>query len=399
EDDLFYEICDREGIMIWQDFGMACAKHPQDPEFLARMREEAIKVVKRLRHHACITLWAGDNESDSRWLYWETLRVDPNKNKITRQVLPDVLFEEDPCRSYLPSSPYVSPMINKLGWKYKPEEHYYGWGTFYKDMGTLTRRFKFVSEFGIMSAPSPESIKKFISPEYLWNNRGENDEWALHSTSSIPEFRSGQEKAFRIGVHHKNIGMLFDEAANSLADFARKGQIYQMEGMKYTIEYYRARKWDKTGILWWNLMDGWPQFSDAVIDYYYDKKLAYYGMAVSQQDVCVMMMDEKDGKHQLVLCNETNKAQNISYVVKDIDTGEIVAKGNANVEANYKTFLPEISATDKVRFLVIEWSGDSQGKNHFLDAKREKINAEKYISWIRKSGVYNEWIAKQDNWD
>lgn len=399
EDDIFYEICDREGIMVWQDFGMACAKHPQDPEFLARMREEAKKVVKRLRHHACITLWAGDNESDSRWLYWETLRVDPNKNKITRQVLPDVLFEEDPCRSYLPSSPYASPSIFRMGWKYKPEEHYYGWGTHYKDMETLTRRFKFVSEFGIMSCPSPDSVKKFISPEYLWNNNGENDEWALHSVSSIPEFRSGQEKAFRIGIHRKNIELFFDEPANSLADFARKDQIQQLEGTKYTVEYYRAQKWNKTGILWWNLMDGWPQLSEAVVDYYFDKKLAFYGMAVSQKDVCLVMLDEKDGKHQLFLCNDTAREVELSYTVKDVETNEIIAEGKAKCDANYKALAAEIPASPKKRMLLIEWKGDTEGANHFLDAKREKINIDWYLDCLSKTGIYTEWLKKQKNWD
>ncbi len=398
EDDLFYELCDANGIMVWQDFGMACAKYPQDGEFAKRMEEEAIKVIKRLRGHSCIALWSGDNESDSRWFIWESLKIDPNSNKLTRQLLPEILRQQDPARPYLPSSPFVSPGVYRLGKLYKPEEHYYGWRVHYKEMATIERRFKFVSEFGIMAAPSPDSVKKFIPEEYLWENQGENDFWRMHSTSAIPEYRSNREKPFRIGLHHINIAMLFDEPAKSLADFARKGQIYQLEAMKYTAEYFRGKKWEKTGLLWWNLIDGWPQFSDAVIDYYFDKKLAYYGMAQSQQDVCFVVLDGRGDNHSLVLCNETAKAADVAYTVKDVDTDEILTSGSVHIDANSKLLVDMIPPTKEQRFLVIQWSGSHSGKNHFLDNNMDKINVDRYIKWLRKSGIYETWVEKQELW-
>ena len=106
EDDTFFDICDRNGIMVWQDFSMACAIYPQTPEFLEVMRNEAISVVRKLRNHPSLALWSGDNEVDQSYY---GAGLDPAHNKITREILPQVVFQADPYRPYLPSSPYMSP--------------------------------------------------------------------------------------------------------------------------------------------------------------------------------------------------------------------------------------------------------------------------------------------------
>ena len=131
EDDLFYEICDREGILIWQDFSMACAVYPQDEAFQRTLADEVRSVVRRLRQHACVALWAGDNECDQAWS-WGGRRQDPNRNVLTRKVIPDVLLEEDPGRPYLPSSPYIDPEGFAKGEKYLPENHLWGPRDYFK---------------------------------------------------------------------------------------------------------------------------------------------------------------------------------------------------------------------------------------------------------------------------
>ena len=98
EDDAFFDICDRNGIMVWQDFSMACAIYPQTPEFLEVIRKEAFSVVRKLRNHPSLALWSGDNEVDEAYYF---AGLDPAHNKITREILPQVVF---PGRS-LPSLP------------------------------------------------------------------------------------------------------------------------------------------------------------------------------------------------------------------------------------------------------------------------------------------------------
>ena len=87
---------------------------------------------------------------------------------------------------------------------------------------------------------------------------------------------------------------LLANVPDTLEDFALASQITQAEALKYFIESYRCTKWERTGIIWWNLVDGWPQFSDSVVDYYFTKKLAYHTVKTSQQAVRLMLRNEEN---------------------------------------------------------------------------------------------------------
>ena len=106
EDDYLYDFCDEHGILIWQDFMMACGLYPQDDRMCQMLFAEATAIVRRLRQHPSILLWAGDNEVD-QFAYCTTFRRNPNDNILTRQVLPAVIRQEDSARPYLPSSPFI----------------------------------------------------------------------------------------------------------------------------------------------------------------------------------------------------------------------------------------------------------------------------------------------------
>ena len=91
--------------------------------------------------------------------------------------------------------------------------------------------------------------------------------------------------------------------------FALASQITQAEAKKFFIESTRLRKWATSGILWWNVIDGWPQFSDAIVDYYFGKKLAYHYIRRVQQPVCVIIGEAGPGKYlPVVVCNDTQAA-------------------------------------------------------------------------------------------
>ena len=78
EQDSFYRLCDQRGILVWQDFMMACGNYPQTEEFAKRLSSEIRQVVRALRHHPSIFLWAGDNECDQNY-QWQVNFTDPNK--------------------------------------------------------------------------------------------------------------------------------------------------------------------------------------------------------------------------------------------------------------------------------------------------------------------------------
>ncbi len=129
EDDLFYDFCDENGIAVWQDFAMGCGVYPQDERFQKQLANEADVIIKRLRNHPSIVLWAGDNECDSAYSWGGAVR-NPNANMLTRRVLPEAIERYDPYRSFLPSSPYIDEAAYNRpeGFReaYLPEQHCWG---------------------------------------------------------------------------------------------------------------------------------------------------------------------------------------------------------------------------------------------------------------------------------
>lgn len=363
EDDRFYELCDRAGILVWQDFAMACAVYPQDPAFGSRLAEEARKVVRRLRQHACIALWSGDNECDVARA-WSGLRLDPNANVLTRKVLPGVLAEEDPLRPYLPSSPYIDERAHAAGERYLPENHLWGPRDYFKSPYYTGSLCHFASEIGYHGCPSPESLRRFLSPDRLWPYV-DNPEWRLHSTSPVPGVDLFDH---RVELMANQVRELFGAVPSDLDGFAWASQASQAEAAKFFVELFRAQKWRRTGILWWNLLDGWPQFSDAVVDYYFAKKLAYAFLKRAQAPLLLALREPASWGQELVACNDTRTDLPLSFRVRDTETGETMAEGSGRASADAVTVLARIpfSASWK-RLYRIEWeAGEASGASHYL---------------------------------
>lgn len=383
EDDLFYDTCDTMGIMVWQDFSMACAVYPQTQEFQQKLETEARAVIHRLRQHPCIVLWAGDNECDLAYS-WGGRPTDPNSNVLTRSVLPQAIRENDPDRPYLPSSPYVDGDAFRKGEKYLPEYHLWGPRDYFKSSFYTTSLCHFASEIGYHGCPNPESIAKFISPGKLWPYAG-NMEWQIHGTSPKP----GPECPyhFRVELMARQIGELFGAIPDNLQEFALASQISQAEAFKFFIELFRSSKWRRTGIIWWNLMDGWPQFSDAVVDYYFGKKLAYHYIKRSQQPLCIVVKEPGDWKSPVLACNDTRTALEVSYAVRDADDGTMLLQGRAKAAPDAVTELGSIPFSHSMqRFYLIEWESElGHGQNHYL-AGFPAFDLAKYRQWMAAAG-------------
>lgn len=154
-------------------------------------------------------------------------------------------------------------------------------------------------------------------------------------------------------------------------------------------------------MLLWVLMDMWPQSSEALIDHYYDKKLSYYGIQTCYSNVCLMMRDSFDKKyHPLIAANDTLNDVNIRYRVTDCFTNTVLASGEAKIEANSNKQLAIIPESQETRYILIEWKGDCEGKNHYLDFTRgkKKINVKDYFEFLENTGLYQEWLNKAKRW-
>ncbi len=386
ENNLFYDLCDKKGIMIWQDFAMACAAYPQDTDFCDRFAVEARAVVRRLRQHPAIVLWAGDNECDQVvGNGWGGLKGNPNKNLLTRKVLPEVLRAEDPLRPYLPSSPYIAPeAYNNDTVSFLPEDHLWGPRDYFKSDFYRNATCHFVSEIGYFGCPNAESLRNFLSPEKLWPYH-DNPEWILHGTAPVPELHGYD---YRIKLMESHLTALFGTAPNTLDEFVAASQAAQGEAYKYFIEHFRSEKWRRTGIIWWNLIDGWPQFADSVVDYYFAKKRAFTYITNSQQPFCLMMREPAGTKQEVVAVNDTREVITCNYIIRDVDTNEIISDGSANIPANNMQILVDIPYSDDIqRCYNISWiTQHGEGKNHYL-AGKPPFNIEQYLKWAEICGL------------
>ena len=180
---------------------------------------------------------------------------------------------------------------------------------------------------------------------------------------------------------------VFDRAPENLEEYARMSQICQAEAKKYFVESFRSHKGVRTGLIWWNIMDCWPQFSDAVVDYYFVKKLAYFFIRRSQQPLC-LMMDDKSGALTLYAVNDYQTGRKLSFRVTDVDTGRMIAGGEANVGADIAVPLEIIRDDGGIHFYAIDWETEDgeKGSNHYLQGK-PKYDFEWYMKCLKKLGL------------
>lgn len=384
ESDAFFDFCDHHGILVWQDFAMGCAIYPNEADFAKRLEEEAIFQIKRLRNHPSLALWAGDNECDQEMRF---NKVDPNLNVLTRNVLMRCVLLHDYARHYLPSSPYIStPAFGGDG--LMPEDHLWGPRDYFKGPYYKDTFCHFASETGYHGFPSPESLCRFLkNPEKLFKEDGTpTDEYLVHAAS--PELDSNAPYAYRIKLAYDQVVTLFGKAEVDFSDFLRQSQISQAEAKKYFIEKFRIGKGKRTGIIWWNLLDGWPQISDAVVDYYYNRKLAYHYIKRSQQPVCLMFDEPENGEIRLVAVNDLPADQKISYSVRRFSDDEIVLSGEAVIGADSAQSVASLKiAENEKEFYDIQWTiGKEICYNHYMTNILD-IDYQAYLNALKKCNM------------
>jgi beta-mannosidase len=338
EDHAFFDLCDENGIMVWQDFAMGCTVYPLDNSFQEKIREEAINIVLKLRHHASLVLWCGNNEDDSAMKWAKIKRIDPGLDVISREVLPRVIWEYDPLRPYLPSSPYYSEEAFSQGdVNLLPERHLWGPRGYHKDPFYIDINAHFVSEIGYHGCPNRRSLERMFTKEYIypWTGEGEwNDEWQTKAVIPHPD---SPFTVNRNDLMTKQVNIIFGDCPKDLDRFIFASQAVQAEVMKYFVEFWRMGKFRKTGIIWWNLRDGWPIISDAIVDFYNSKKLAYYYIRQVQHNACVMVGDPKYGNHPVIAVNDTREEKSGTVTIRDADSGETIFSALFNIPANGKT--------------------------------------------------------------
>ena len=376
----FFDFCDEHGIMVWQDFAMACNYYPQTEEFSRRLEIEAQWVISEYRQHPSIVVWAGDNEVDSMLACGHN--VDPSYNRLNREVLPRIAHRFDPYRPYLASSPYISSKAfasgdNRQGSATYPEDHMWDPRDYFKSNFYQNSNAYFVSETGYHGCPARKSIEKFIDPEYVWPYQN-NEQWNLHSSDQ-------NNWDYRTMLMHNQVQQLFGTVPTDMDDYIMASQISQAEAKKFFIEHMRAKMARNGGVIWWNLIDGWPQMVDAIVDYYYEKKLAYDYIKRSQKPFMIMVDELNSWGQEVLCCNSTLAGVQGKYMVYDIDSGEVLAEAEFDAAANANTALFKIPVMySEQRMLVIRWEVNGKTDFNTYLCGMPGFDFNRYKGWLEK---------------
>ena len=395
EPDAFFDWCDANGVMVWQDFMTGCGVFPQDDDYARATREEVLSVVIRHRNHPSLALWSGNNENDGafRWFVGHKLARDPNKDRNSRKTIPDVLFEYDLTRPYLPSSPYYSPDV--AAGKAKPsEDHLWGARAYYKVPFYTNSPCWFASEMGYHGCPNVESLKKMMTPGavFPWKEiTGEdphrdfhwNDEWQIKACN--PSVTPGAMRhSTRNNLMTNQTKIMFGRVARDLETFVDQSQFVQAEAMKTFCEVFRSRKFTRfNGLIWWNVRDGWPIISDAVVDWYGGKKQAYFALRSVQRNQLVMVGDD----HVAWAVNDSRHPVKGHAKFTDRESGKVLFDADYEVAANSKTRLGEIPFAGQ-GLILIEYACDGETlRNHFLYGAPP-------FDWAKAK----EWMKETEGW-
>lgn len=329
ENDIFYDLCDEAGILVWQDFMFACAMFPGDEAFLENVKQEAADNVKRLRNHPSIALWCGNNEILAAWYGWGWKRAAENESKenadkiweaytnIFHKVLPDVVAKHDPQRSYWGSSP--SSGIGIPADLVNGDEHYWGvwWGK--QPFQTYaTHIARFMSEYGFQSFPEIATVKKYALPK------------DYHILSDV--MKSHQRSS--IGNETIEYYMLKEyEQPKDFESFLYVNHVLQAEGIKFALEGHRRAMPYCMGSLYWQINDCWPVASWSSTDYYQRwKALQYYAKKGFEQVLVSPYLKADSIKINIINDNLESISGELKVQITDFD-GKVLYEKTQGVDA------------------------------------------------------------------
>jgi beta-mannosidase len=269
-EDMFYDLCDRLGLLVWQDFMFACGIYPADADFFENVRIEAVENVRRLRHHAALALWCGNNEMEQGWCDWGWNKPDDPLNqrlkdgydRMFHQMLPELLDFEDPDHPYWPSSASANTPFEGANNQVQGDCHYWDVWHGRKPFTAYRTQFpRFMSEFGFQALPPLKTIATYAEPA----------DWNMTSYIMEHHQRSGSGNGLMIAQMTDTFRMPKDFSA-----LVYLSLLLQAEGIRYGVEHWRRNRNRVSGTLIWQLNDCWPVASWASLDYFGRWKALHY---------------------------------------------------------------------------------------------------------------------------
>ncbi len=374
ENEEFYRQADERGILVWQDFIFGCVPYPSDDAFLTNVKKEVTYNIRRLRNHASLAFWCGNNEIEEGLNHWGWQKEYPDEvmeawfkgyDKTFRELIPGLVSELDGTRSYIHGSPYDSNWGNPG--KFAASDAH-DWGLWHGRMpfeAMADRLPRFASEFGFQSFPEMKTIRTFAEEKDFDIS---SDVMKTHQKSGI-----GNE------VIKQYMDIYFHTPTN-FEDFIYIGLVMQGNGMEESVEAMRRGRPYCMGALYWQINDDWPVVSWSSIDYYNNWKAQHYRM----RDVLAPLalgMESKDGKiHYYTMSDYLQDHNNLRLIVQVIDfstgkrkefTERVDAKANDSRIVKTFNIADLVNETEKAYTVIHAFLNDSKGntissKDHFF---------------------------------
>jgi len=326
-EDMFYDLCDRYGILIWQDFMFACGIYPADTTFFENVRAEAVENVRRLRHHAALALWCGNNEMEQGWANWGwnklndpvNQRLKDGYDRMFHHMLPEIVATEDPDHPYWPSSASSNTAFENPNDQVQGDCHYWDVWHGRKPFTAYRSQFpRFMSEFGFQALPPFKTIQTYAEPS----------EWNMTSYVMEHHQRSGNGNSLMIAQMSDTFRMPKD-----FESLVYLSLVLQAEGIRYGVEHWRRNRRRVSGTLIWQLNDCWPVASWASLDYFGRWKALHY-MAKRFYAPVLLSVEDTGAKMSVHITSDLTQAWDgvVRWSIQTV-TGEILESSEQTVRA------------------------------------------------------------------
>ena len=371
-DDYFFQLCDRNGILVWLDFMIACANIWLTPTFEAECRAEAEENLKRLRHHASLGLICGNNEMElavKTWGIGESQLVREDYIQLYERILPQIAENLAPELFYWPSSPCSGGGFDDPGSFSRGDTHY--WEVWHGGVPFTTYRekhFRFCSEYGFESFPSMKTIRSFCGPE--------DQNCFSRVMEDHQKCKGGNGKILRYLADNYLYPHSFDKLVYA-------SQLLQADAIKYGVEHFRRERGYCMGSMYWQFNDCWPVASWSSVDSFGRYKALHYaakkfyapvamGLFLEGGVLTVNISNEtmKDFQGEIRMTLRTSDLTELDCAAQTVTVKALTAKDvwkyDVVVEDPYETFL----AVDLF---------DESGK--FIMRQTELLVPNKHFSW------------------
>ena len=294
-EDEFYDLCDRYGIMVWQDTMVACCNVWMNPEMTEEYKEETVYNVKRLRHHASLGIWCGNNEMEDAVLCWggfggnnDLVRAD--YIELYERILPHLLGKYAPDTFYWQSSPSSGGGFDEPSNPHRGDVHF--WTVWHGGKSFTEYRkhnFRFCSEYGFESFPSMKTVRAFC-PE-------EEQNCFSRTMENHQKCKGGNQKILMYLADNYRY-------PSNMEELVYASQLLQADAIKYGVEHFRRCRGYTMGSVYWQFNDCWPVASWSSVDSYGRRKALHYAARKFYAPVTMSLFLEK-GKLTVNTVNET----------------------------------------------------------------------------------------------